>query len=242
MVNAFDPWGARPRPVLYAGVGSRERGAGRRRGVQERSHDGGTWPLLGRGCCLPRRPGAGSQTAPPSPIPQNPSPMVEHTRNARAHRARGELKRHERRTFDGPIGKPVELFIPAGTRGTNGLHLVVHFLGAGIRAGGSPYRNLARTMWSRVVQQLVQAPGCMIAHSACPLAYDSLLASITARGERGASCVQCPSRTSRSSGFSAGHGAIRAILRDSHAFSRRPWDKRVAPGRASHELCGPKAR
>src|SRR5262245_15349677 len=64
----------------------------------------------------------------PPPAAQNPSPMVE---RSRAHtRLPNQEPPGIRRTFSGPAGKPVQVFVPLGTKVDRPLHLVVHFLGA----------------------------------------------------------------------------------------------------------------
>ena len=71
-----------------------------------------------------------SQTpaASPPPATQNPSPMVEQTR---AHERLAPMElRGVTRSFAGPAGKPVELFVPDGARTSDMVDLVVHFLGA----------------------------------------------------------------------------------------------------------------
>src|SRR5688572_12982554 len=69
-----------------------------------------------------------AQTPSPAPAAQNPSPMVEHSR---AHeRVEPREVAGVRRSFNGPLGKPVEVFIPSSTKRADALHLVVSFLGA----------------------------------------------------------------------------------------------------------------
>src|SRR3954447_16391731 len=73
---------------------------------------------------------ASGQTPPPQPTPalQNPSPMVEQTR---VHERLAPRKLDgATRTFSGPAGKPVELFVANGAANRSELELVVHFLGA----------------------------------------------------------------------------------------------------------------
>src|SRR5574341_1762382 len=70
---------------------------------------------------------AAAQNQPP-PRPQNPSPMVEHTR-AHERLTQKEL-RGLTRSFSGPLDKPVELWVPDNARNRDRVNLVVHFLGA----------------------------------------------------------------------------------------------------------------
>ena len=53
--------------------------------------------------------------------------MVEHSR-VHERIAPRELP-GVRGTFEGPLGKPVEVFVPAETRRADALHLVIHFHG-----------------------------------------------------------------------------------------------------------------
>src|SRR5262245_33376569 len=70
---------------------------------------------------------AQTPTVPPA-AGQNPSPMVERSR------AHARLPNAEppgvRRTFNGPLDKPVQVFVPLGTKTDRPLHLVIHFHGA----------------------------------------------------------------------------------------------------------------
>lgn len=146
--------------------------------------------------------------------PQNPSPMMEHTRT-HVRITPTELA-GTKRTFDGPLGKPVELFITAKTRTTHGLKLVVHFLGApfipeyAVSQLGADY--------AVAVVNIGSGSGIYDRTFTDPSAFDSLLSSI----QREATTALSKTVSFRSitlSGFSAGHGAIRAILRDSVHFA-----------------------
>lgn len=153
-------------------------------------------------------------TPTPTPIAQNPSPMVEHTR------AHERIPPHElagiRRSFEGPLGKPVDLFVSAGTRGTK-LRLVIHFLGAPFIPEYAVSR-LGKGYVAAVVS-VGAGTGLYDRTFSPPAVYDSLLASITrAASEALGSAVTF--RRVTLSGFSAGHGAIRAILRDSAHFAQ----------------------
>jgi hypothetical protein len=156
---------------------------------------------------------AGAQISAPSPATQNPSPMAESTR------AHDRLTPHElggtRRTFVGPLGKPVEVWIPDGLR-PDDARLVVHFLGA-------PW--LPEYAVSRIpntvaaVVNLGAGSGIYDRSFSEPTAFDSLLTAIT-REVAASVNVNVRFRRLTLVGFSAGHGAIRAILRDSADFSR----------------------
>src|SRR5690349_4234417 len=69
-----------------------------------------------------------SARAVPPPAAQNPSPMVEHTR--RHERIEPRELAGVKRTFTGPLDKPVEVFIPKGTKHPDALKLVVYFHGS----------------------------------------------------------------------------------------------------------------
>ena len=155
------------------------------------------------------------QTQAPSPASQNPSPMVESTRA------------HERlvptplggttRAFAGPLAKPVEVWIPDAARTRDTFALVVHFLGA----AWLPEQAVAQLGDGTVAAAVNLGAGSGIYDRAFgdPAAFDSLLAGIA----REVSAVSGrDSRVGRVTlvGFSAGHGAVRAILRDPGHFAR----------------------
>ncbi len=150
----------------------------------------------------------------PPPAAQNPSPMVEHTR---AHeRLTPRSLAGTERTFVGPAGKPVVVFVPAGTRRAGALRLVVHFLGAPF----VPEYAVSRLGGDHVAAVVNIAPGTGAYDRAFadPATYDSLLAGI--RREAGAALGRPAAfRSVTLVGFSAGHGAIRRILRDSAHFA-----------------------
>ena len=149
----------------------------------------------------------------PAPAAQNPSPMVEATR------AHERVERRElggiRRTFPGPEAKPVELWLPASARDT--LDLVIHFLGAAwlaeqAVAGVNDHTAVA-------VLNLGAGSGAFDRPFRDPAVFDSLLATI---GRELASATSHRITIGRLTlaGFSAGHGAIRSILREPRHFAR----------------------
>ena len=164
---------------------------------------------------------ATAQTPPPLPLPlpppapQNPSPMVEHTR-AHARIEPRELA-GTRRSFTGPLGKEVTVFVPAGTRRADALRLVVHFHGASFL----PEHAVSRLGANYLVATVSLGPGSGVYERtfADRAVYDSLLAGI-AREASAALGERAVFRRVTLSGFSAGHAAIRAILRDSAHFAR----------------------
>jgi hypothetical protein len=155
----------------------------------------------------------GAQTPPPAA--QNPSPMVETTR------AHGRLTPRDNpgivRTFAGPDGKPVELFIPAAASRASDVNLVIHFLGA----AWIPELAVAQLGGNVVVAVLNLGAGSGVYDRAFsnPAAFDTLLATV---GRELAGAVGKDVRIGRItlSGFSAGHGAVRAILREPRHFAR----------------------
>src|SRR5438552_5285121 len=77
---------------------------------------------------LATAPRLGAQIPAPQPASQNPSPMLE---TARAHeRLTAKKLDGVSRSFAGPSGKPVDVFIPGEARAHDSLDLVIHFLGA----------------------------------------------------------------------------------------------------------------
>jgi hypothetical protein len=158
---------------------------------------------------------SGAQTPAPPAATQNPSPMVEATRTHErlSPRELGGLVR----SFVGPAGKTVELWVPEQARNRDTVDLVVHFHGA----AWLPQQAAARlkTPATAAVINLGAGSGAYHRPFSHPAAFDSLLNGI----EREVAAVIA--RTARLGsvtlvGFSAGHGAIRAILRDPRHFAR----------------------
>ena len=161
----------------------------------------------------PASPADAQTPAVPPPAAQNPSPMVERTR------AHARLPQQDapgaRRTFTGPLDRPVQVFVPLGAR-TRTPRLVIHFHGAAF----IPETAVARMGKSYVGATVNLAPGSGVYDRTFsdPAVYDSLVAAIAR--EVGVVVGQ-PIAFQRVTlvGFSAGHGAIRAILRDSSHFA-----------------------
>ena len=158
---------------------------------------------------------AASQVVPPVAAPQNPSPMTESTRV------------HERlvakelggttRSFVGPAGKPVEIWVPDKARARDVVDLVVHFHGV----AWLPEQAVARLGDHTVAAVVNLGTGSSAYHRAFadPAVFDSLIAGVA----REVSAVT--GRASRFGrvtlvGYSAGHGAVRAILREPRHFAR----------------------
>lgn len=148
-----------------------------------------------------------------TPATQNPSPMVEHSR-AHARVEPVELA-GLRRTFEGPLSKPVEVFVPAAAQSANALHLVLFFHGAPF----IPEFAVSKLGNDHVVAALSLGAGSGAYDRAFsePPVFDTLLSNIRRELADG---LKHPVRIADITlvGFSAGHGAVRAILRDSAHF------------------------
>ncbi|MEP6730202.1 MAG: hypothetical protein ABJE10_06180 [bacterium] len=146
---------------------------------------------------------------------QNPSPMVEHSRTHERIETR-ELA-GTRRTFSGPLDKPVDVFIPADVRHADALHLVIHFHGGAF----IPEYAVSQLGGDHIIAVVMLTPGSVSYDRAFvePAAYDSLVSNI--RREASAA-LNAPATFVDVTlvGFSAGHGAIRSILRDSAHFAQ----------------------
>jgi len=145
---------------------------------------------------------------------QNPSPMVELTR------AHERLTPHPRdsvtQSFSGPAGKPVDLFVPSQARGRDRFDLVIHFHGASWLA-----HQAAASVDDRVVTAVVNlgaGSGGYDRAFSQPASFDSLLSQI--EREVSGSARATSARHVTLVGFSAGHGAVRAILRTPRHFAR----------------------
>jgi hypothetical protein len=139
--------------------------------------------------------------------------MVEHSR---AHlRTEPTDLPGIRRTFDGPLGKPVEVFVPAAAQRAAALRLVVFFHGAAF----IPELAVSKLGNDHAVAVLTLGSGSGVYDRAFtePAVFDSLLATIRRELADG---LKHPVRFADITlvGFSAGHGAVRAILRDSSHY------------------------
>jgi hypothetical protein len=159
-------------------------------------------------------PLAAQGTVPP-PAAQNPSPMVEHTR------AHERIKQRDlpgvRSYFAGPLGKSVRVFIPEGTKHPDAPNLVVYFHGSPF----VPEYSVAKLGHDHIVAVVHLAPGSGVYDRTFsdPAVYDSLLVQISR--EAGAAMRRPAAfRSVTLVGFSAGHGAVRAILRDPRHFAQ----------------------
>ena len=140
--------------------------------------------------------------------------MVEHSR---AHERIAPRKLPgTRRSFAGPLGKPVDVFLPEGTRRAPTLRLVVHFHGSAFIPEYAVSRLGERQLLA--VVNLGQGSGVYDRTFSDPAAYDTLLDGI---GREASHALGSPVafETVTLVGFSAGHGAIRAILRAAQHFT-----------------------
>ena len=152
---------------------------------------------------------------PPPAAAQNPSPMVEETR---AHqRLVQKTLPGATRSFSGPAGKPVEVFVPDGARERDQVDLVIHFHGV----AWIPEQSVAE-LGDRTVTAVVNlgaGSGTYDRAFADPTTFDSLLSGVTREVSAAAGRVERIGRLTLV-GFSAGHGAVRAILREPRHFAR----------------------
>ena len=161
---------------------------------------------------------AQSPPAAPQPPPaasQNPSPMAE---ESRAHerltqKPIGGLSR----SFTGIAGKPVDIWIPERARKKNEVDLVIHFHGA----AWLPEQAVAnlKSNTAAAVVNLGAGSGTYHRAFADPAAFDSLLDGVTREISAAAGHTERIGRITLV-GFSAGHGAIRAIIREPRHFAR----------------------
>ena len=170
------------------------------------------------GWCLapvPLSAQAGVSAVPPPMAPQNPSPMLETTR---AHeRLTPQPLGGSTRAYAGPAGRPVELWVPDRVRDRELFDVVIHFHGASWLPQQAVAALGSRTV--AVVLNLGAGSGIYDRSFGDPLTFDTLLAQVT---HEVSSVTGRDSRIGRVTlvGFSAGHGAVRAILRDPRGMAR----------------------
>ena len=109
-------------------------------------------------------------------------------------------------TFDGPGGRPVEVFVSSGLR-DNAADVVLHFHGA----AWVPYQSAPNAIVA--VVNLGSGSGVYDRTYSDAAAFDSVLAGVQRVTNKSLRNVTL-------SGFSAGHGAIRAILKERRHFER----------------------
>jgi hypothetical protein len=158
---------------------------------------------------------AAAQVVPPPAAAQNPSPMTEQTR---AHeRLVQKALDGVARSINGPAGRPVELFVPERARTRDAVDVVIHFHGA----AWLPHQAVAGLGGHTVAAVVNLGAGSGAYHRSFsdPAAFDSLLAGVS---RELTAAARKPVRIGAVAlvGFSAGHGAIRMILREPSHFAR----------------------
>jgi hypothetical protein len=170
--------------------------------------------VIGAVAVIGRASATAAQTPAPPAASQNPSPMVEETR------AHERLVSRElggvRRSFPGPAGRPVELLVSGHARTPDVIDLVVHFHGT----AWLPEQSVAGLDDQTVSAVVNLGAGSGTYHRAFadPLVFDSLLGGVT---REVSAAIGKAARVRRVTlvGFSAGHGAVRAILREPRHFA-----------------------
>ncbi len=159
-----------------------------------------------------------AQSPPPVARPaaaQNPSPMSESTR------VHERLRRADltgvARSVAGPAGKTVELLLPTRMPPRGAFDLVVHFHGEAWIAQQS-VAALKKPIVTAVLN-LGTGSGVYDRSFSDPAAFDSLLADVAREVASVGGAALAVGRVTLV-GFSAGHGAIRAILRERRHFTR----------------------
>jgi hypothetical protein len=148
-----------------------------------------------------------AQAPAPQPQSQNPSPMVESTR---AHeRLTPKELGGDTRSFAGPGGMRVELWVPEQARTREAFDLVVHFHGAAWLV-----EQAVAGIDDHTVAAVVNLGAGSAAYERAfldPTAFESLLGAVT---HEVSAAIGKAARLSRLTlvGYSAGHGAVRAIL------------------------------
>ena len=152
--------------------------------------------------------------APPA-ASQNPSPVVEESRT-HARLTKKELGGTVR-AFVGPAARPVELWVPERARTRDFVDLVVHFHGA----AWLPEQAVAGLGHNTVAAVVNLGAGSGAYHRAFadPTVFDSLVAAVTREVSAAIGKAALVRRVTLV-GFSAGHGAIRAILLEPRHFAR----------------------
>lgn len=156
---------------------------------------------------------AAAQAAVPPPAAQNPSPMMETSR------------KHERlpvrplkgvtHTITGPLDKTITIFVPSGVRADRDVNVVIYFHGDAFLPSYAAQEIKGNHI--AVAMTLGAGSGVYDRTYSTPAAFDSLLSSVRRTVEL---VLRKPPTIGRVTlvGFSAGHGAVRAILRDSVHF------------------------
>jgi hypothetical protein len=162
--------------------------------------------VVGAGLLTAAACGRHAQPAPP-PTPQNPSPMVELTR---AHERLDTVPPLGRRfVIDGVLPRPIELFVPLRARDSGRPRVLVHFHGSSLVANHAVAS--ADSSWVVATVNVGVGGGAYEQTFADSAVFGRLTAAITARlaDSVGLGASDLPVYLS---GFSAGYGAVRAII------------------------------
>ena len=155
-----------------------------------------------------------AQTTPRPATPQNPSPMVENTRaHQRLAPQPGDSATH---SFTLPLGQRVDVFVPARTHARDRFDLVLHFHAASWLAHQAAAASDKRIVTAAI--NIGAGSGGYDRAYTDPASFDSLIAQIEHRVSGGGPTTSA--RNITLVGFSAGHGAVRAILRTPRLFAR----------------------
>ncbi len=153
----------------------------------------------------------------PAPAPQNPSPMQERSRRHERLQQPRSADPGVNLSIEGLLPRPIEIFIPQRALTADSAPLLIHFMGA----TWVP-KHVAATMSRPVVVAAVYL-GAGSAVYARPFARDSLLYGrmLDTILARIAPVTSAPRITSIFlSGWSAGYGAIREVVRRPENLSR----------------------
>lgn len=142
-------------------------------------------------------------------VRQNPSPMVDHTR---LHQRIGKQEFPGRQlAIDGHLTQPVEVYIPEDCNSTDDLKLLIHFHGAAF----VPMYAVHMAEDHYVLAVINLGAGSSVYESAFldPITFQRLVSTLSeqVKEEIGA---QATVINTYISAFSAGYGAVRAILRE----------------------------
>jgi hypothetical protein len=148
-------------------------------------------------------------------LPQNPSPMQEHTRRHERLVQREDVGVHV--SIEGVLPKSVDVFIPQRVLNTASAPLVLHFMGA----TWLPQRAVASIDRPAIIAATNLGAGSSVysrPFAADTLLYERLVDTLRARIAQvtGAPRIEGIYLT----GFSAGYGAIREILRRPANFAQ----------------------
>jgi hypothetical protein len=156
-----------------------------------------------------------AQATVPPPAAQNPSPMVESSR--KHERIAVRPLKGETRTFVGPLEKPVTVFVPRSVRAGRDVNVVIYFHGDAFLPSFAVQEIKGNHLSAAMT--LGSGSGVYDRTYSPPAAYDTLIASIRRTADSVLHARVTIGRVTLA-GFSAGHGAIRAILRDSAHFQQ----------------------